>query len=163
AGGEVGPLQPFAAADVEDVGIRGSDGDGPDGAGGLVVEDRRPGAAVVVRLPDPPIAHADLEDSWTVRDARRRFRAAPAMGADHPPAHLAQEAGIVGLGAEGGPEGACGQAQEQEDSGSAHGHQMGPPMGFTLADSRAASWPRARDDDGIGSREEDPVKSYRIA
>src|SRR5205085_11173958 len=49
AGGEVGALQALAAADVEDVGFGGGDGDRAHGAGGLVVEDRRPGAPVVVR------------------------------------------------------------------------------------------------------------------
>src|SRR6185369_1660443 len=48
AGGEVGTLQAFAAADVNDVGIGRRDGDGADRAGWLFVEDRRPDAAVVV-------------------------------------------------------------------------------------------------------------------
>ena len=45
AGGEVGPLQAFAAADVDDARIGRRDRDRADRAGGLVVEDRRPRAA----------------------------------------------------------------------------------------------------------------------
>src|SRR5207249_863727 len=41
---QVRPLQALAAAYVDDVGIRGSDCHGPDRAGGLIIEDRVPGA-----------------------------------------------------------------------------------------------------------------------
>ena len=62
AGGEIGTLQSFAAAGVDDVGIGGRDGERADGAGGLVVEDGVPGAAVIGGLPDAAVAHADVED-----------------------------------------------------------------------------------------------------
>ena len=61
AGREVGALQPFAAADVDDVRVRRRDRDRADRAGRLVVEDRRPGAAVVGRLPHAAVDGADVE------------------------------------------------------------------------------------------------------
>jgi hypothetical protein len=48
---KIGAMQAFAAGDINDVGIGRSDGDGANRLRGLVVEDGRPGAAVVVRLP----------------------------------------------------------------------------------------------------------------
>ena len=38
AHGQIGPDDPRAAADVNDVGIRGRNGDGADGAGRLLIE-----------------------------------------------------------------------------------------------------------------------------
>ena len=127
ARGEVGPLQPLAAADIDDVGIGGGDGDGADGAGGLVVEDGRPGAAVVVRLPDAAVADADVEDVRAVRDARGRLGPPSSVGADHAPAQLTQQAGIVGLRVSGGGDAARGQAEQKDGGGSAHRHQACPP------------------------------------
>ena len=54
ADGEIGTLQAFAAGDVNDVRIRGRDRDGANGLRGFVVEDGRPGAAVVVGFQTPP-------------------------------------------------------------------------------------------------------------
>ena len=48
AGGEIGALQSFAAADVDDVRIGLRDRQRADRSGRLIVEDRRPDAAVVV-------------------------------------------------------------------------------------------------------------------
>ena len=58
AGREVRPMEPFAAADVDDVGVRWRDRDGADRPGRLVVEDRLPGAAGVGRLPDAAVDRA---------------------------------------------------------------------------------------------------------
>ena len=62
ADGEVGTMQSFTAADVDDLRVGGRDGDGADRAGGLLVEDRLPGAAVVGGLPDAAVDRADVED-----------------------------------------------------------------------------------------------------
>ena len=55
-------MEPFAAAHVDHVRIRRRHRHRADGAGGLVVEDGIPGAAVVVRLPDAAVVDADVED-----------------------------------------------------------------------------------------------------
>src|SRR4051794_10841779 len=55
SGGEIGPLQSFAAPDVDDVGVRRRDRDRADRSGRLLVEDRFPGEPVVVRLPDAAV------------------------------------------------------------------------------------------------------------
>ena len=47
ASGKIGPLKPFAAADVNDVGIGKGHGDRADRTGGLIVEYRLPGIAEV--------------------------------------------------------------------------------------------------------------------
>ena len=102
ADGEVGALQAFAAADVDDVGVGGRDGEGADGAGGLVVEDGLPGAAVVVGLPDAAVVDADVEDVGLCRDAGGADGPAAAEGSDVAPA----QAGVVGrVEALGGEEG----------------------------------------------------------
>ena len=74
AGGEIGTAQAFAAADVNDVGIGGRDGDGADGAGGLGVEDRDPGVAEVGGLPDSAVVGRHVENilmSGNAGDGRR--------------------------------------------------------------------------------------------
>ena len=86
ADGEIGPLQAFAAADVDDVGIGRRDGERADGAGRLIVEDRLPGAAVVGGLPDAAVVDADVEDVGLAGHAGRPDGAAAAERADHPPA-----------------------------------------------------------------------------
>jgi hypothetical protein len=86
AGGEVGALQPLAAAGVDHVGVRFGDGEGADGAGRLVVEDRRPHAPVVVRAPDAAVVHADVERPRPRRDAHGRDGPPAAERPDHPPA-----------------------------------------------------------------------------
>ena len=89
AGGEVRPLQAFAAADVDDVRIGRRDRDGADRSGGLVVEDRRPRPAGVGRLPDAAVHGADVEHVGLRRNAGGGFRAAAAEGPDVAPVQLA--------------------------------------------------------------------------
>jgi hypothetical protein len=55
AGGEVGADDACAGADIDDVGVGGGDGDGADGAGGLVVEEF-PGGAEVGGAQTPPLS-----------------------------------------------------------------------------------------------------------
>ena len=92
ADGEIGALESFAAAHVDGVGVGGGEGDGADGAGGLVVEDGLPGAAEVVGLPDAAVVDADVEDVGLGGDAGGADGAAAAVGSDVAPA----EAGVVG-------------------------------------------------------------------
>jgi hypothetical protein len=85
--GEIGALEPFAAADVQDVGVGGSDGDRADGAGRLVVEDRAPHPAEVGALPHAAIVDADVEKVGLAWHANSADGAHAAMGPDHAPAH----------------------------------------------------------------------------
>ena len=55
ADGEIGAMQSLAAAYINDVGVGGGHGDGADRLRRLGIEDRVPGAAVVVRFPDAAI------------------------------------------------------------------------------------------------------------
>src|SRR5439155_21912950 len=70
ANGEVGPLNTFAACDVNDVRVGRRDGDGADVLRRLVVEDGRPGAAVVVRYPDAAVHLAHVKDIRLARHTR---------------------------------------------------------------------------------------------
>ena len=92
AGGEVGAGEAFAAADVDDVGIGGSDGDGADGAGGFVVPEAVPGLAGVGGLEDASAYSADVEGGGLGGDAGEGAGAAGAHGADLSPAHGGEEA-----------------------------------------------------------------------
>src|SRR5437588_12385082 len=58
---EVGTLQAFPASDIDRARIRWGDRNRPDGAGRLIVEDRRPGAPVVPAPPHAAVVHADVE------------------------------------------------------------------------------------------------------
>ena len=96
ANGEVGPLKTFAACDVNDVRVGRRDGDGADGLRRLVVEDGRPGAAVVVRFPDAAVHLAHVKDIRLARHTRHGARSPAAMRANHAPAHaLKHRVGIL--------------------------------------------------------------------
>ena len=58
ADGQIGPMQAFAAADIDDVRIRNRHRDRADGTGRLIVENRLPGAPVIVVLKTPPLTCA---------------------------------------------------------------------------------------------------------
>src|SRR5258706_13488235 len=89
--GKIGALQAFAAAGVDDVWIGRRHGDRADRAGGLIVEDRLPGVAVVGGFPDAAVVDADVEDVRLARDAYRDGSAAAAEWADHAPSHVVEE------------------------------------------------------------------------
>ena len=72
AGRQVGALQAFAAADVDDVRIRWRQRDRADRAGRLVVEDRNPGASVVGRLPDAAVDRRRCRTRWAATARRPR-------------------------------------------------------------------------------------------
>ena len=88
ANGEVGAMQAFAAGDINNVGIGGSDGDGADRLRGFVVEDRSPGAAVVVGFPDAAVDLAHIEDIGLAGNAGGGASAAAAKRADHAPMQI---------------------------------------------------------------------------
>src|SRR5439155_12506463 len=101
--GEIRALESFAAADVDDVGVGRRDRDGADGSGRLVVEDRRPDAAVIRRLPHAAVHGGDVEDVGLRRDAGCGFRAPAAERPDVAPAELLEEVRLILLGARTGP------------------------------------------------------------
>ena len=84
---EIGALQPFAAADVDDVRIRRRDRDRADRLRRLAVEDRRPRQPVVGALPDAAVVDADVEQVRLLRHAGRADGAPAAIRADRSPAH----------------------------------------------------------------------------
>jgi hypothetical protein len=87
-GREIRSLQALTTADVQDVGVRRRDGQGADGAGRLVVEDRRPHPAIVGCLPHAAVVDADKEDV-RLRDTRGGYCSSSAKRPDHPPAEAA--------------------------------------------------------------------------
>ena len=90
---EVRARQPFAAADVEDVGIRRRNRHPANRSGRLVVEDRLPGAAGVVGLPDAAVHHAYIEGEGLTPMSRRRLRPPRAKRPDVAPLHFSEERG----------------------------------------------------------------------
>ena len=93
AGGEVGALQTFAAADVKGLGIAIGDGNGADGAGGLVVPDAVPGGSGVGGLPDAAVDCAKIEGCGLAGNSGEGAGSAGAHGADLTPAHVGEELG----------------------------------------------------------------------
>jgi hypothetical protein len=91
AGGEVGALQAFSAADVDDVGVRGRHRQRADGAGRLIVEERPPGASVIVGAEDAAVDRPDIEGARPLRHARCRLGAPSANGSDRPPVQFREE------------------------------------------------------------------------
>jgi hypothetical protein len=68
---EVGAMQSLAAAHINNVWVGRRDRDGADRLRGLVVEDRVPGAAVVVRFPNAAVHLADVEHIGLAGHARQ--------------------------------------------------------------------------------------------
>ena len=89
---KIRPLHSFAAAGVNDVRIGRSNRERADGAGGLVIEDRMPGAADIVRLPNAAVVRSHIEHIGLRGDARGGHGAAAAKRPDRPPA----QAGKIG-------------------------------------------------------------------
>src|SRR5580658_2933129 len=85
---EVGAMQAFTAGHVNGIGIGRSYGDGANRLGRLVVEDRRPSAAVVIGLPDSAVDLAHIENIWLAGDAGGGSGAASAKRADHAPMQI---------------------------------------------------------------------------
>ena len=85
AGREVGTLQPFTAAGVDDVRVGWRNRKGADRSGGLIVENRGPDPAVVRGFPHTAVGHADIEKARSRRNAGRSFGAPAAKRPDHAP------------------------------------------------------------------------------
>lgn len=77
ADGEIGALKALARADIDRLGAALRHRQAPDTSGWLVVEDRLPGVAVVGRLPDSAVVHAD-EKHVRLRDNPVRADGSPA-------------------------------------------------------------------------------------
>ncbi len=96
----------LAGADVEHGRFGRGHGDGADGAYRRVVEDRGPGAAGVLRLPDPAVHRAEVEVQGAVGGARYGQHPPAPEGADGAPAQGGEGGGIGG--ARGRPGGGIG-------------------------------------------------------
>src|ERR1017187_8684513 len=81
-------MQALAAGDINNVGVGWGDGDGADRLRRLVVEDRRPGATVVIRLPYSAVDLAHVENIGLAGNASCGAGAASAKRADHPPVQV---------------------------------------------------------------------------
>ena len=134
AGGEIGADDARAGADVDDVGVGGRDGDGADGAGGLVVEERRPGGTVIGGAPDAAVIEADVEDVGLAGDAGESARAAGARRSDGAPVHLGIKAGIDRLRGREGRE-----RNETEPKCETNGQTANPP-GFHECNTNWGAW-----------------------
>src|SRR5882724_349464 len=102
---EIRPMQPLTTADINHVRVRRGYRYRADRAGGLVIKDRLPSAAVVVGLPHSAIAHADVKDVRLTghtsdgpgASATVRADGAPVEGFQEIRVYLGQGAGL-GLG-----------------------------------------------------------------
>ncbi len=81
-------MQAFTAGHINDVGIRLRYCYGANRLGRFVVEDRSPGAAVVVRLPDSSVDLSHIENIRLAGDAGGGSGAASAERADHAPMEI---------------------------------------------------------------------------
>ena len=94
ASGQIGADDAGAGADIDHVGIGGRHGDGADGAGRLVIEQRNPGGAEVGGAPDAAVVEADIEDVGLAGHAGKRARASGAGRPDGSPVHLGIESAV---------------------------------------------------------------------
>jgi hypothetical protein len=69
ADGKIGAGEAFAACNINDVRVGRSDGDGADRLRRLRIEDRRPGAAIVIGFPYATVDGADVKDGRLACDA----------------------------------------------------------------------------------------------
>src|SRR5467141_3079378 len=91
AGREIGALQSFATAHVNNVRIGRSNSQCANGAAGLVVENRIPGVSEIGGLPDAAVDGGHVENVELVRDPGNGHGAAAAERADAAPAHFGIE------------------------------------------------------------------------
>src|SRR5579859_5838049 len=85
ANGEIGTVQSLATAYINNVGVRGRNGNGTDGLRGLMVENWVPGAAVVVRFPDAAVYLAHIKHIGLAGNTGGRASATAPKWADHAP------------------------------------------------------------------------------
>ena len=101
---EVRPLQAFAGRDVNSIRVGRRDGDGSNRLRGLLVEDGRPGAAVVVRFPNPAVHLTHVKNIGLARDACGRARPPAAVRTNQPPAQPLEHVVRILLGAGDAPQ-----------------------------------------------------------
>src|SRR6516225_2273918 len=85
---QIGTVQALATPDVDNVRIGRSDSDGADGLRRLVVKDRLPGSAIVVRFPHAAVHLADVENIRLGRHTCGCAGPPTAKRPNHAPAHL---------------------------------------------------------------------------
>jgi hypothetical protein len=90
-------LDAFAAGYVDDVGIGRRYGYIADGAGGLVVKDRRPGAAEVGGLPYAPVVDTYIKGVGLLGNAGTSHGATTPMGPDHTPVQIIKQGRVGSL------------------------------------------------------------------
>ena len=81
-------MQSFAAGHINDIDVGRGNRDRAYGLRGLVIEDRFPCPAVVVRLPNASVYLADVEQVRLVRNSSRGASASAAKGPDHAPPQI---------------------------------------------------------------------------
>src|SRR5215469_3222396 len=81
-------MQPFPACDINHIGVRGGHGDRADRLRRFMIENGIPGAAVIVRLPNPAVHLAHVENIWLAPNSRGGARASATKGADHAPVQV---------------------------------------------------------------------------
>ncbi len=91
---QVGALQPFAAAGVDHPRVRRRHRERADRLRRLRVEQRPPGPARVVGLPDAAVVDAHVEHVGLSRHPHRRHRPSPPERPDQPPAQLREQGWI---------------------------------------------------------------------
>ena len=117
-------MQPLAAADIDHFGMGGGDRDVADRTRGRLIEDRRPGPAVIVGLPDAAVVDADEEDARPRWNADGADRPAGAVRANHPVAQVLVERGAntrgLSLPMGGGDAHSSGKRGEQNGASNLH-------------------------------------------
>src|ERR1035438_7455876 len=93
---EIRPLHTLAAAYVDDVRIRRSEGDCADRAGRLVIEQRMPCSPNIIGLPNSAIRGGNVEYIRLGGDAGSGDGASSAKRPNHPPA----QPGKISLGSQ---------------------------------------------------------------
>src|SRR6185437_10020671 len=138
----------FAAAYINDGGIRRRHSQRADRSDGLPIEDRRPHTAVVGALPDAAVGRGDVEHVRLSADARRGHGAAAAIWADHAPLEAGEHRRIELLGVRdrwsAGNDERCAEQCDAEarwhgGSGRGHGMETGEKKADNAGTSRARS------------------------
>jgi hypothetical protein len=133
--GKIGPMQTFARTDVDDLGVRLRDRDGTDRLRGLGIEDRVPGAAIVIGLPHAAVDRSDQERIRPAGNAGYGPSAAAAKRAHHPPRKILRDHRNRRIGGVAHRDGEQPQ-QRSETTGSSKSHRE--PLVFFLTHAARA-------------------------
>ena len=88
ANSQVRAVKPLARSDIHDVGIGGRHCDVANGAGGFAIENRAPGAAIVVCLPNATVVHPHVKNIRLRWHTHGTYGAARPERADHAPTEV---------------------------------------------------------------------------